>query len=89
MTIAAQDFMIPAIRGRCHDHVVYGGTGCGGGGVSDHCHIEMRIELYDKFRYTENGEGERIAGRIDEAINKILANEGLFDYEYFVSRSVY
>ena len=35
-----------------------------------------------------NGEGKRIADRIEEAANKILANEGFFPHDYFIYESV-
>ncbi|MDD5348264.1 MAG: hypothetical protein PHT59_06605 [Candidatus Omnitrophica bacterium] len=56
--------------------------------MTDHCHIEIRIELYNQFKMSENGEGERISKRIEEAANKILANEGFFPHDYFISKSV-
>jgi hypothetical protein len=56
--------------------------------MTDHCHIEIRIEIYDRFEMSSNGEGERISERITESADKILANEGFFQHEYFISKSV-
>lgn len=56
--------------------------------MTDHCHIETRLEIYDHFEMSANGEGERISKRIEEAIEKIMANEGFFPHEYFISKSV-
>ena len=57
--------------------------------MSDHCHINLRIELYDQFPMINNGEGERIRKRLEEQVTKILENEGFFGYQYFVTGSVY
>lgn len=57
--------------------------------MSDHLHIDLRIEIYDQQQMTQDERGELLGDLCESVVGAKLAEMGFGINKFFISTSVY
>jgi hypothetical protein len=57
--------------------------------MSDHLHIDLRIEIYDQQQMTQDERGELLGALCESVVSAKLSEMGFGANKFFISKSVY